>query len=284
MPINLPIGRLNVASDDRQQNGRLDYAKTAVSAMRGDVAPLNKDHFIAIVVAVVLLAGAAAAIGATVSPGNGPGKNSTTADGGSFSRPSNSGLPAAVVAAPGPGITNFQVPGSGNSTNGSHRKGQPAQHGASVIAGTPQLSLDRPAPLPAPPAVGSAKPTPGGGKPVPQSSARGSSGSASHSAAVTSVMADGQVSCTSGHPVEGVWIAAGRGSGWASWQRLGNGSTSNYLYTLPRPESYAVHVGCGGSPASWKVAANSGNVPAGRHSFNCVDSPGEQGFGTCELH
>lgn len=93
----------------------------------------------------------------------------------------------------------------------------------------------------------------------------------------------GQVSCTSGRSVEGVWVQTASGSGFAPWQGLGNGSTSDYWYTLPRTESFSLHVGCGGTTASWAVATYSPTVSAAHDSFNCDDVAGDAGYGTCVL-
>jgi hypothetical protein len=93
----------------------------------------------------------------------------------------------------------------------------------------------------------------------------------------------GQVSCDSGNSVEGVWVAAATGSGWASWMGLGNGSTSDYWYRLPEGEPYALHVGCGGSPSSWRVANYTPPVGGTHNSFNCQDVPGKPDYTTCTL-
>ena len=87
----------------------------------------------------------------------------------------------------------------------------------------------------------------------------------------------------SGNSVEGVWVQAGDGAGWAPWQGLGNGSTSNWWYTLPKDEPYSLHVGCGGSPSSWAVADYTPTVTGAQNSFNCYDVAGEANYGTCSL-
>jgi hypothetical protein len=96
-----------------------------------------------------------------------------------------------------------------------------------------------------------------------------------------SVNVSGQVSCTSGRSVEGVWVQAGTGSGWAPWQGLGNGSTSDYWYTLPTAEPYALHVGCGGSTANWATANYSSAVSGTQNSFNCIDVNTDPAYGKC---
>lgn len=95
------------------------------------------------------------------------------------------------------------------------------------------------------------------------------------------IKVDGQVSCTSGKSVEGVWVQAAKGSGYSPWKGLGNGSTSDYWYTLPTHEPYSLHVGCGGTQANWAVAAETPTVPAGHNSFDCVDVAGQSGYETC---
>jgi hypothetical protein len=81
--------------------------------------------------------------------------------------------------------------------------------------------------------------------------------------------------------VQGVWVQAAQGSGFAPWQGFGNGSTSGYWYDLPVAEPYQLHVGCGGTPANWAVSADTPQVPAGHNSFNCEDVAGRPGYGTC---
>jgi hypothetical protein len=92
----------------------------------------------------------------------------------------------------------------------------------------------------------------------------------------------GQVTCMSGNSVEGVWVQAAEGKGWASWMKLGNGSTSDWWLKLPENESYTLAVGCGGSPENWAVTAHTPWVNGGHNSFNCFDVPGGQDYGQCE--
>jgi len=96
-----------------------------------------------------------------------------------------------------------------------------------------------------------------------------------------SVGVTGQISCVSGKSVEGVWVSASQGSGYAPWKGLGNGSTSDYWYTLPVSESYSLHVGCGGTTSSWAVATYSPTVGGTHNSFNCYDVSGRADYGTC---
>ena len=93
----------------------------------------------------------------------------------------------------------------------------------------------------------------------------------------------GQVSCVSGNSVEGVWVQAADGAGWAPWQGLGNGSTSNWWFTLPENEAWSLHVGCGGSTSSWAVADYTPWVTGSYNAFNCYDVAGQADYGTCAL-
>jgi hypothetical protein len=88
----------------------------------------------------------------------------------------------------------------------------------------------------------------------------------------------GEVTCLSGHSVEGVWVQAGAHSGFAPWQ---GGSTSKWWWWLPRGESYSLHVGCGGTQASWAVAVYTPVVSGTPNSFDCIDIASDAGYGTC---
>jgi hypothetical protein len=91
----------------------------------------------------------------------------------------------------------------------------------------------------------------------------------------------GEISCISGQPLVGVWVAAAKGSGWASWIGQGNGSTATFSYTLPVTESYSLHVGCGGTGSDWQVATYSGTVTRANNNFACDDVSGQAAYGTC---
>jgi hypothetical protein len=92
----------------------------------------------------------------------------------------------------------------------------------------------------------------------------------------------GYVECLT-MPVEGVWIdAANGGSGWASWYTSGDAEYAHYSYNLPNNGSYAVHVGCGGSPSSWAVATHSGYYGGTVNDFLCYDEPSETPYTYCE--
>ncbi len=134
----------------------------------------------------------------------------------------------------------------------------------------------------------------GGGKPpatthhagTTHSSGSGSSGASTGHAAPPPkpsgpVKVHGQVTCSSGKSVEGVWVEAAKGKGFSPWKGLGNGSTSDYWYTLPTSESYSLHVGCGGTTSSWAVSTQTPTVGGTDNSFYCIDVAGQSGYGTC---
>jgi len=92
----------------------------------------------------------------------------------------------------------------------------------------------------------------------------------------------GNVQCLT-MPVEGVWIAAASGgSGWASWSTHGNPTAASYHYSLPHGGKYAVHVGCGGSPARWLLSAYSGFYGGTYNNFLCYDEPYESYYKYCQ--
>ena len=71
------------------------------------------------------------------------------------------------------------------------------------------------------------------------------------------------------------------GSGWATRSPVGSASIAHYSYTLPNGGSYAVHVGCGGSPADWLTTPDSGVVSGAVNNFLCYDLPSEPGYEFC---
>jgi hypothetical protein len=99
----------------------------------------------------------------------------------------------------------------------------------------------------------------------------------------SSVDVGGTVTCMSGNSVEGVWVQADQGSGFAPWQGIGDGSTSSYWYTLPLYENYSLHVGCGGSTSDWGVALTTQQVGGTHNSFVCHDVAGDSDYGVCFL-
>jgi hypothetical protein len=78
-----------------------------------------------------------------------------------------------------------------------------------------------------------------------------------------------------------VWVQAAQGAGFAPWQGIGDGSTSSYWYTLPVPENYSLHVGCGGSTSDWGVALTTQDVGGTQNSFVCHDVAGDSDYGKC---
>jgi hypothetical protein len=107
-------------------------------------------------------------------------------------------------------------------------------------------------------------------------------GVAAASPASASTGVSGYVECLT-MPVEGVWIAASNGgSGWASWHTNGDPTYAYYSYNLPNGGSYAVHVGCGGSPQNWAVPTASGYYGGTVNDFLCYDEPYESPYKYCQ--
>jgi hypothetical protein len=158
----------------------------------------------------------------------------------------------------------------------SHKPAKPAtHHSSSVPQGTPAQ----------PPANQGVALAPS----LPQSTApnsapsRAQAPSAPHSTAPKSApfQISGTVSCISGNTVEGVWVAAGKGSGYSPWTGQGNGASASFIYTLPLHESYSLHVGCGGTTSTWKVATYSVTVSGAVNNFVCDDVSGQPSYGSC---
>jgi hypothetical protein len=146
------------------------------------------------------------------------------------------------------------------------------------------------------PAQGSSSATSSGSNAGPSSSGEGSTGSVPPSAPAEttppstgtapssgSFAVSGEVSCVSGNSVEGVWVQADDGAGWAPWVGLGNGSTSTWSFTLPEEEAYSLHIGCGGTTASWAVADYSPAITTATSDFNCIDVSSDADYGDCDL-
>jgi hypothetical protein len=93
----------------------------------------------------------------------------------------------------------------------------------------------------------------------------------------------GQLLCESGHAVVGVWVQTAKAgdSRYASWKGLGDGSTADWWTDLPRNESYSLHVGCGGTPSSWRTSNTTHVYSGGHNSFNCDDISGDSGYEKC---
>jgi hypothetical protein len=84
----------------------------------------------------------------------------------------------------------------------------------------------------------------------------------------------GQVMCMNREEVVGVWVEVQGGkSGWAS--RTGQGYAQNWHYdTQGKP--YELHVGCGGSPASWRTSNSTFGFQRDWVFLNCFPEPKEQ--------
>src|SRR5581483_11955730 len=70
-------------------------------------------------------------------------------------------------------------------------------------------------------------------------------------APATAVNLRGTVVCNSGRPVTGVWVAGTSGSGFARWSPEANANVAQYSFSLPRPQTMSLHIGCGGSNGGW---------------------------------
>jgi hypothetical protein len=73
-------------------------------------------------------------------------------------------------------------------------------------------------------------------------------------------------------PIVGVWINSSNDAhdGWATWSRV-SGQPWKATYSksnIAAGETYKVHVGCGGTTASWNQTAYSGWVTGGQN-FIC---------------
>jgi hypothetical protein len=99
--------------------------------------------------------------------------------------------------------------------------------------------------------------------------------------APATITATGHVTCLSGAAVEGVWVV-GRsgGSGWATWQASAQTASFASFSRQISNGDWEVHVGCGGSPSTWKVATYSGWV-SGTSGFTCDDISGQGQYGQC---
>jgi hypothetical protein len=131
------------------------------------------------------------------------------------------------------------------------------------------------APAPAPPAK-------------PKAAPKRSPKAARKAAARPTVQVGGDVTCLSGASIEGVWVQATGHSGFAPWQGVSVsgqafGSTSKWWWPLPKGESYSLHVGCGGTQATWGVALYT-PVVTGSDTFICIDVSSDAGYGTCYVN
>ena len=242
---------------DREQRQEFTEAFVDATHSEGRRSPAAKRVIIA-VTAVAVAGGACVGIGAMVagqhSPQHSPGGAASSL--------------AAVQATPLSHATSTTSPRPSADASRS-----PAHIGHSV---TPAPPVTQAPPSPIPVTVIQAPPSqaPATHAPVRQPSASPTPKSGPFDIS-------GEISCISGQPVVGVWIAAAKGSGYSPWQGQGSGSTATFWYTLPATESYSLHVGCGGTGSDWQVATYSGTVTSADNNFACDDVTGQAAYGTC---
>jgi hypothetical protein len=96
------------------------------------------------------------------------------------------------------------------------------------------------------------------------------------------INAAGHLTCLSGKAMVGVWVVGqAGGSGWAAWTSTAATPSYASFHRTINNGPWQVHVGCGGTPDSWKVATYSGWVTAVSPSFTCDDIPGHARYGEC---
>jgi hypothetical protein len=89
----------------------------------------------------------------------------------------------------------------------------------------------------------------------------------------------GEVHCESGAKVVGVWVQADNSddSHFAAWKPIFNQeSSADWSTTIPGGEKYSLHVGCGGTPASWGAEIRTDTVTGSGSAFNCNDLPNQE--------
>lgn len=249
--------------------------KGPAPATGSDVKPDKRPYKVAVGVAVAVFASGAVAIGAAASMrSSGPAKTVQAAAVGQQGPPPSA---TPVARRPSPPTPAGKKPATGK---------KPAKRPAHKRPAVPKArSTPRNPPAAAPVFLPAGTAT-AGASPAPTPTPTASHPTAPHPTAappVTRLNVSGEVSCVSGNSVEGVWVQAAKGSAFAPWRGLGNGSTSQWWFTLPTSEPYSLHVGCGGTTASWKVADFSPTVSGASNSFNCFDVAGQSGYGTCRL-
>jgi len=265
-----------VADDELDRGMRRRFVAAFADTMHSGGAGRKRGYVLAGAVAVAVSAGVAVAVGAAGShhepSASEPARLSALARHATAS-------PSAVKSVAAVGSRKVSVPGS--ATPPSAR--QPIADPAGRQPGSGNAGPPPPGHVPAqstPPSATSRHGAASSSPPSPSPSAKPRSNPAEDSGTVE---VTGQVSCLSGNSVEGVWVQAGSGKGWADWKKLGNGSTSDWWYWLPVNEPYALHVGCGGSPSAWSVATYSPTVSGLHNSFNCYDVADKPDFRTCVL-
>lgn len=94
----------------------------------------------------------------------------------------------------------------------------------------------------------------------------------------------GEVSCSSGRPVVGIWVHGDVVEGWASLKTIDGGPNTAYSYTFPAKQSYSLHVGCGeDADHQWLHGPHTTTVSGTYNSFNCFDVPGAADYDTCAV-
>lgn len=105
----------------------------------------------------------------------------------------------------------------------------------------------------------------------------------------------GSVTCESGRPVVGIWIAAATGQRDSGYAHLGLAatapsaeSTATYSYRLAHGGSYVVHAGCGGTASDWYSRSFSALLSRRVAALRCDDlATSSAGLletrGTCRL-
>ncbi|MFF2519820.1 chitinase [Streptomyces sp. NPDC058086] len=100
---------------------------------------------------------------------------------------------------------------------------------------------------------------------------------------VTPIRIAGQVRCESGNPIVGVWVQTSHSadSRFAAWRGVGDGAKADWWTDIPENERYSLHIGCGGTPASWATENMTGWHSGPKNSFDCVDIAGDPRYETC---
>lgn len=95
----------------------------------------------------------------------------------------------------------------------------------------------------------------------------------------------GNVSCRSGRPVEGIWVAEATGLGlFAPWNRPpARPADAAYHAAIPARVAYLLHVGCGGSAQTWLVSAASPSTTMTALSVVCDDIAADPAYNTCSI-
>jgi hypothetical protein len=98
---------------------------------------------------------------------------------------------------------------------------------------------------------------------------------------ITPVNLHGTVRCDSGAAVQGVWVEGFSGGSHFAATTVGSSGLTAFTYQLPYGGAYQIHVGCGGTPASWQVEPWSDFVRGTGHSFTCYDRRADDRYLTC---